>query len=93
MKSRAATDVFNVDEEDDEADDEEDESDDEPVKLLEAMSNFDEIVVWGHDQVPAADDTFVKGVQEWIAFAEAIHGTAAKTAQGTLGDEAEQKPT
>jgi len=45
----------------------------EPVKVLEAVAIFDKVTVWGHDQVPAADDTFIKGIEEWIAFAEAIH--------------------
>jgi ribonuclease H2 subunit C len=47
---------------------------DEPVevKVLEQKGRFDEIRVWGHDAVPEADDVFVKGVQEWIGFAEAV---------------------
>jgi ribonuclease H2 subunit C len=45
----------------------------EPVKVLDALATFDEITVWGHDQVPATDDPFVKGIEEWISFAEAIH--------------------
>ena len=45
----------------------------EPVKILESAATFDEVTIWGHDQVPAADDPFAKGVEEWIAFAESIH--------------------
>lgn len=45
----------------------------EPTRVLEAVATFDEVIVWGHDQVPAADDTFVKGIEEWIGFAEAIN--------------------
>jgi ribonuclease H2 subunit C len=45
----------------------------EPVKILEAVATFDEFTVWGHDQIPAPDDTLVKGIEEWIAFAESIH--------------------
>ena len=52
-----------------------DEPEPEPVKVLEATSSFKEIVVWGHDQIPANDDAFVKGVAEWIAFANALHGS------------------
>ena len=44
----------------------------EPVKVLEGNSTFDHMIVWGHDTLPAADDPFVKGVEEWIAFAEAV---------------------
>lgn len=46
----------------------------EPVKVMEEVSTFDELTIWGHDQVPASDDSFVKGIEEWVAFAEAIHG-------------------
>ncbi|GKZ77388.1 hypothetical protein AnigIFM56816_010687 [Aspergillus niger] len=42
----------------------------EPVKVLEKQGTFDEYVVWGHEFVPAADETFVKGVEEWIKLAE-----------------------
>lgn len=46
----------------------------EPVKLLEEMSTFEDVIVWGHDIVPTNEDPFVKGIEEWIHFAEAIHG-------------------
>ncbi|OOF90822.1 hypothetical protein ASPCADRAFT_58788 [Aspergillus carbonarius ITEM 5010] len=44
----------------------------EPVKILEKQGTFNEYVVWGHEWVPAADDPFVKGVEEWIKLAEAV---------------------
>lgn len=44
----------------------------EPVKVLEAQGTFDEMMVWGHEILPAADDTFVKGVEEWVRFAETV---------------------
>ncbi|KAJ5102733.1 hypothetical protein N7532_003262 [Penicillium argentinense] len=49
----------------------------EPVKVLEVQGTFDEVVVWGHEHIPAADDAYVKGLEEWIKFAETIHGTPA----------------
>jgi ribonuclease H2 subunit C len=58
------------------SEDAEDEEATEPVKILEAVATFDEVTVWAHDQIPAADDIFVKGIEEWIAFAEAIHSTS-----------------
>lgn len=69
------------------ADDEEGEDDDEPsepVRLLQQVSTFSQVVVWGHDAVPDADDSFVKGVQDWIAFAHALHGdqTAGEKTDG-----------
>ena len=45
----------------------------EPVKILEGLSEIKEIIVWDHDQLPAADDAFMKGVDEFIQFADAIH--------------------
>jgi ribonuclease H2 subunit C len=51
----------------------EDEQVAEPTKILEAVAAFDDVTVWGHDQVPGSDDAFLKGIEEWIAFAEAIH--------------------
>lgn len=44
----------------------------EPVKVLETQGTFDEMVVWGHEFLPAADDSYVKGVEEWIQFAETV---------------------
>ncbi|KAL3476249.1 ribonuclease H2 non-catalytic subunit-domain-containing protein, partial [Aspergillus californicus] len=45
----------------------------EPVKILEKQATFDDYVVWGHETIPAADDPFVKGVEEWVKFAETMH--------------------
>jgi ribonuclease H2 subunit C len=50
----------------------------EPVKVLEAQGTFDELMVWGHEILPAADDTFVKGVEEWVRFAEMV-GASSNT--------------
>lgn len=54
--------------------DEEGEGDEdaEPVKVLEETASFDEVVVWGHEAVPESDDPYVRGVEEWVAFAEAV---------------------
>ena len=69
---------------DDEEEGDEDET--EPVKMLEEIGSFDEVVVWGHEQVPAEDDVFVRGMEEWIGFAEAMHsvedGRAPADAEG-----------
>ena len=53
--------------------DQEEEDDLEPIKILEETGIFDDMTVWGHDTVPTLDDPLVKGIEEWIAFAEAIH--------------------
>ncbi|OQD64995.1 hypothetical protein PENPOL_c006G10803 [Penicillium polonicum] len=54
----------------------------EPVKIMEMQSTFDEFVVWGHEALPAADDTFVKGVEEWLQFADAMHTAPASVTNG-----------
>ncbi|KAH8696096.1 ribonuclease H2 non-catalytic subunit-domain-containing protein [Talaromyces proteolyticus] len=53
----------------------------EPVKVLETQSTFDEFIVWGHETLPAADDAFVKGVEEWVKFAEVMHDTSERPAE------------
>lgn len=44
----------------------------ELVKIFETQGTFDEMIVWGHEILPAADDSFVKGVEEWVRFAETV---------------------
>lgn len=56
-------------------DDEEEPEIPEPVKIVEEISTVEDLTVWGHDHIPASDNNFVRGVEEWIAFAEAIHGS------------------
>lgn len=49
-----------------------DEEEQVEVKTLDEVARFEELVVWGHETVPEDDDVFVKGVEEWIRFAEAV---------------------
>lgn len=43
------------------------------VKITEEIASFNEIIVWGHESIPAdAEDAYMKGVEEWIGFAEAV---------------------
>ena len=42
------------------------------MKTLNQVAKFDEIVVWGHEVAVDGEDGFVKGVAEWINFAEAV---------------------
>ncbi|KIX04279.1 uncharacterized protein Z518_05146 [Rhinocladiella mackenziei CBS 650.93] len=63
-----------------EVQDEEDEPP-EPVQILEQVSSFDEVIVWGHDRLPALEDPYVKGIEEWISFAQAIHGKSSHQGQ------------
>lgn len=48
------------------------EAEQDPVKILEKQNTFDEFMVWGHESIPAADDPYVKGVEEWLKLAEAV---------------------
>ena len=44
------------------------------VKIAEKVGEFDEFVVWEHGgQVGGKEDPYVRGVREWIDFAEAMH--------------------
>jgi ribonuclease H2 subunit C len=47
----------------------------EETKVAEELGTFDEVTVWNHD-VPwdAAEDSYAKGIGEWISFANAVRG-------------------
>ena len=51
---------------------EDEEEDTEVMKELEEEASFDKIVLWGHESLVEGDDPVVKGVDEWIGFAEAV---------------------
>lgn len=53
----------------------EQEDEPEPVKILELVGSFDDVLVWDHEAVPESDSAMVKGVEEWIRFAEAVSST------------------
>ncbi|KAK3709503.1 hypothetical protein LTR37_010876 [Vermiconidia calcicola] len=62
------------------------EEDMQEVKIADPKAQFDEVIVWGHEMVPEDEDVYVKGMVEWIGFAEAMHSyednpeaTAGKT--------------
>jgi ribonuclease H2 subunit C len=44
------------------------------VKIAEKVGEFDEVVVWGHGGPIGEDDVVVRGLKEWIDFAESMHG-------------------
>ncbi|KAF1362867.1 ribonuclease H1 small subunit [Lizonia empirigonia] len=46
----------------------------EEVKIAEQIGEFEELVVWGHGgQVDEGNDMFVRGMREWVGFAQAMH--------------------
>lgn len=58
---------------DDEDEDEQQELPQE-VKIAQQIGEFDEVVVWGHGgSVDEESDMFVRGIREWIGFAEGMH--------------------
>lgn len=43
------------------------------VKVMEEQSDFDEIMIWGHEAVPEdAADPYVKGMDEWIGLSQQV---------------------
>lgn len=59
---------------DDEEEQEEEEVERVTVKVAQKVGEFDEVVVWGHGgEVDKALDVFVRGAEEWMGFAEAMH--------------------
>jgi ribonuclease H2 subunit C len=53
---------------------EEEESIPVEVKIAGHVGTFDEMVVWGHGgEVDGSQDMFVRGVEEWVGFAESMH--------------------
>lgn len=53
--------------------DDEDVEDEPEVEIMEEQSAFEDVMVWGHEAVPEdGADPFVRGMEEWIAFAEQV---------------------
>lgn len=45
----------------------------ESVGMMEATAEFDEMVVWSHEAiVTAAEDPYVRSVEEWLQLAEKV---------------------
>lgn len=43
------------------------------VKVMEEQSEFDHIMLWGHEALPdEVVDPYVRGMEEWIALAELV---------------------
>ncbi|GAB7325917.1 hypothetical protein MBLNU13_g09977t1 [Cladosporium sp. NU13] len=41
--------------------------------IMDQHARFGDIIVWDHEAVPEDTDVYVKGIEEWIGFAEAMH--------------------
>lgn len=55
----------------------EEEDEEEETAILQEVGSFDEVVLWGHESLVDGDDAFVKGLGEWIGFAEAVSWSEA----------------
>ena len=51
---------------------EEGEEEREEVIVLNEVGSFEKVVIWNHESMVDGDDDFVKGLKEWIGFAEAV---------------------
>lgn len=59
------------------------------VTIMQEEASFDKLIVWGHEASPSdSEDPYLKGIQEWMQFAESVSALplAAETAQLTLID-------
>ncbi|PVH92785.1 ribonuclease H1 small subunit [Periconia macrospinosa] len=59
------------------ADEEDEDAEMEGLETTKAhiLGTFDEVLIWGHaEKVDEDKDGFVRGVREWVGFAEGLHG-------------------
>jgi ribonuclease H2 subunit C len=67
--------------------DEEEDEDEPDVKIMEEQSEFDDIMLWGHEALPDDNaDPYVRGMEEWIAFAEQVCYPSLKLFKLTFPD-------
>ncbi len=55
-----------------EEDEEEEGEGTQTVGTLEEVAEFEEMIVWDHEAIRSGEDAFVKGMEEWIHFAEVV---------------------
>lgn len=50
------------------------ESGDQPeIGAIQGKATFDELIIWGHESlVSSSEDPYLRGVDEWISFAEKV---------------------
>ena len=48
------------------------EEEQEDTTVLNEIGSFDNLFLWNHESMITEDDAFVKGLSEWIGFAEAV---------------------
>ncbi|PPJ59961.1 hypothetical protein CBER1_11030 [Cercospora berteroae] len=61
-------------------DDEEEQSLPTETFILERQAEFNAFTTWDHEKVPSSEeDVYIKGIEEWIGFAESIHAYDSST--------------
>ncbi|KAI1193109.1 ribonuclease H2, subunit C [Nemania serpens] len=54
------------------------------VGAMKGKAAFDELMVWGHESTGDSNvDPYVRGMEEWIAFAEEIHSSRTESESST----------
>ena len=48
------------------------EDEQEDIAVLHEIGSFDNLLLWNHESMINEDDAFVKGLSEWIGFAETV---------------------
>ncbi len=43
------------------------------AQIWEPTSSFNNMVVWGHEEVPDSHDPWIAGTEEWTSLASIIH--------------------
>ncbi|KAI4209776.1 MAG: hypothetical protein LQ351_007306 [Letrouitia transgressa] len=51
----------------------------EDVGTLEELAEFDSTMLWGHETAVDLDDAFVKGIEEWISFANSVGSLSVRS--------------
>ena len=69
---------------------EEEEEEQEEVTVLNEVGSFEKVVIWNHESIIEGDDAFVKGLREWIAFAEAVSHVSRQNLRRLLTRPVEQ---
>ncbi|KAI1097067.1 ribonuclease H1 small subunit [Jackrogersella minutella] len=54
------------------------------IRAMERKATFDELMIWNHETLAnSSDDPYLRGMEEWISFAEQIHSYPSEKASDT----------
>ncbi|KAI0173295.1 ribonuclease H1 small subunit [Hypoxylon sp. FL1284] len=65
-----------------------DEEDGQPAEgVMQEKAVFDEFMVWGHESLAdSKEDPYLRGMEEWISFAEQIHSYPSGKPEGSKNE-------